>query len=81
MEKKKIGHCGGFEMTKKEVLDTLKNNPLRAKIEKTDAKKFLILQGDTQINGFLWVMQSIVKGYKKSDVVAVAKNMSVFAIA
>lgn len=69
-------------MSRKEVLEMLNDDaPLKPAIRKSDAKKFLVLQGDTQVNGFLWVIQAVVKGYNRSDVVAVAKNMSVFGIA
>lgn len=84
MKLKKIGHCGGYEMTRKEVLNILSPTaPVLPKIKESDGKKFLVLQGNTQIMGFLVVLQSIVKsqGYKRSDVVAISKNLSVFAIA
>lgn len=71
-------------MTRAEVLKMITPKaPVYPKIVESDAKKFLILQGDTQVNGFIWVIQSIVKhqGYKRSDVIAVAPMMSVFGIA
>ena len=77
----KIGHCGGYEMTRNEVFEVITPKAhVYPMITKTDAKKFLILQGNTRINGYLWVIQCIVKKYKRSDVVAVADNMSVYAI-
>ena len=84
MKLKKIGHCGGYELSRSEVLKMITPKaPVYPKIVASDASKFLVLQGDTQIMGFVMVLQTIVKhyGYKRFDVVAVAKNMSVFAIA
>lgn len=84
MKLKKIGHCGGYELSRKEVLKMITPKaPVYPKIVASNASRFLVLQGNTQVMGFLWVLQSVVKGqgYKRSEVVAVAKNMSVFAIA
>lgn len=78
----KIGHCGGYEMSRKEVLEMLNDSaPVKPMIVKSPGKKFLVLQGNTRIAGYIWVIQSIANKYKPSDVVAVAENLSVWSIA
>ena len=82
MKLKKFGHCGGYEMSRKEVLKMLTPSaPVRPKIETSDGSRFLVLQGNTRIAGYLWVMQLLKNTYKKWDVVAIADNMSVYSIA
>jgi hypothetical protein len=77
----KIGHCGGYEMSKKDVLSIITtNDKLVKKIKDSGGSKFLVLQGNTRIAGYLWVIQCICNKYLKSDVVAVSENMSVYAI-
>lgn len=78
----KIGHCGGYEMSKKDVLSIITtNDKLVKKIKDSGGSKFLVLQGNTRIAGYLWVISRICDLYpKKSDVIAVSENMSVYAI-
>ena len=77
----KIYHCGGYIVPKADVLEMVKGNAKNhALVVASTSKKFLTLQGSTEIAGFFMVLQHIVKNYTKHETIAVAKNMSIFGI-
>ena len=81
MQKIKIGHCGGYIMPRAKLVSLLKGNTKASKLVKASkAKEFIGLQGDTKVNGYLMVIQTLTNKYPNLEVIAVDKNMSIYAI-
>lgn len=77
----KIGHCGGFEFTRAELAKLLKSNKKATSgLNKCKGNRFIALQGNTQVMGYAWVLQCLVKKYKNLEVVMVGNNMSIYSI-
>jgi len=76
----KLHHCGGFKMSKSELSKKIDNKCHAWKqVEKSKSNKLIVLQGNTQINGYLLVIQSLTKKYKNLKVLMVSDNMSVYS--
>lgn len=81
MKKIKIAHCGGYIMTREE-LEAIKieNEETRKRIAESKSKSFIGLQGETQVCGYLLVVQALTKKYKNLQPIAVSKTFSLYAI-
>jgi len=80
MEKIKLYHTGGYKMSKDQALKMIDNKkkPIYSKIKNAKSDKMIILQGNTQITGYMLVIQALTKTFKDLEVIAIAKNMSVY---
>ena len=77
----KIGHCGGYEIPRAYILDMLaSNNKACTAIRNSKAKHFVALQGQTQIMGYLLVLQTLTKRYKDLELIAITDNISVYGV-
>jgi len=80
----RIGHCETSKISKKELLklaSQLKNKKsITKKIEASGKEKFLMVLGNTQIMGYLLVIQTITKKYKGCKVVLASGNLSIYSI-
>lgn len=82
MKQIKIEHCGGYIMSKKDILKLkLQDGKTATTVKESPSDtKFVGLQGNTQIWGYLLVVQALTKKFPKLKVIAVSENFSLYSI-
>ncbi|MHA1274713.1 MAG: hypothetical protein ACTSQS_14910 [Promethearchaeota archaeon] len=77
MELKEFGNYLIGEITSKELIEKIKIKKEYIKEKILKAKNLIIIIGNTQINGYLLVLQKITKKVK-SEPLFVNKNLTIF---
>lgn len=68
-------------MSKKDIMKLkIQDGKTATAIKESSASKFVGLQGDTQIMGYLLVVQALTKKFPNLKVIAISKQFSLYSI-